>query len=106
MDKPVKMKLKKGDDVVVIAGKDKGKQGKILKVDREKSRVIIQGVNMVKKAMKKRKQNDRGGIVDIEAPLHISNLMIVCKKCGPTRIGYKIEDGKKKRVCRKCGEAL
>jgi len=102
----VKFKLRKDDLVEVIAGKDKGKQGKIIKIDVDKARAIVGGVNMVKKAMKKRKQNDRGGIVDIEAPLHISNLMIVCKKCGPTRIGYKIEDGKKKRVCRKCGEAL
>jgi large subunit ribosomal protein L24 len=61
---------------------------------------------MVKKAMKKRKQNDRGGIVEIEAALALSNVMIVCRKCGPTRIGYKIADGKKSRVCRKCGEAL
>jgi len=102
----VKFKLRKDDLVEVIAGKDKGKQGKIIKIDVDKARAIVGGVNMVKKAMKKRKQNDRGGIVDIEAPLAISNLMIVCKKCGPTRIGYKIEDGKKKRVCRKCGEAL
>lgn len=102
----VKFKLRKDDLVEVIAGKDKGKQGKIIKIDVDKARAIVGGVNMVKKAMKKRKQNDRGGIVDIEAPLHISDLMIVCKKCGPTRIGYKIEDGKKKRVCRKCGEAL
>ena len=102
----IKFKLRKDDLVQVIAGKDKGKQGKIIKIDVDKARAIVGGVNMVKKAMKKRKQNDRGGIVDIEAPLAISNLMIVCKKCGPTRIGYKIEDGKKKRVCRKCGEAL
>ncbi len=102
----IKFKLRKDDLVEVIAGKDKGKQGKIVKIDREKGRAIVAGVNMVKKAMKKRKQTDRGGIVEIEAPLHISNVMIVCKKCGPTRIGYKIEGETKKRVCRKCGEAL
>jgi large subunit ribosomal protein L24 len=102
----VKFKLRKDDLVEVIAGKDKGKQGKIIKIDRAKGRAIVGGVNMVKKAMKKRKQTDRGGIADIEAALAISNVMIVCRKCGPTRIGYKIEDGKKKRVCRKCGEAL
>ena len=56
--------------------------------------------------MKKRKQGDRNGIIEIEAPINLSNLMIVCRKCGPTRIGYKIEDDKKRRVCRKCGEAL
>jgi large subunit ribosomal protein L24 len=103
----VKFKLRKDDLVQVIAGKDKGKKGKIIKIDTVKAKAVVGGVNMVKKAMKKRKQNDRGGIMEIEAALAISNIMIVCKKCGPTRIGYKIEaDGKKKRVCRKCGEAL
>ena len=102
----VKFKLRKDDLVAVIAGKDKGKQGKIIRIVRDKDRALVSGVNMVKKAMKKRKQTDRGGIVEIEAAIHISNLMIVCKKCGPTRIGYKIEAEKKKRVCRKCGEAL
>jgi large subunit ribosomal protein L24 len=102
----IKYKLRKEDLVQVVAGKDKGKQGKILRINREKGRVIVAGANMVKKAMKKRKQTDRGGIVEIEAALHISNVMIVCKKCGPTRLGYKIEGETKKRVCRKCGEVL
>lgn len=102
----VKYKLRKEDLVQVVAGKDKGKQGKVVRIDRNKGRIIVAGVNMVKKAMKKRKQTDRGGIVEIEAALHISNVMIVCKKCGPTRIGYKIEGESRKRVCRKCGEAL
>ncbi|MCX7774773.1 MAG: 50S ribosomal protein L24 [Spirochaetaceae bacterium] len=103
----VKYKLRKEDLVQVIAGKDKGKQGKILKIDREKGRVIIEGINMVKKAMRKRSQTDRGGIVEIEAPIHISNVMIVCRKCNkPVRIGYKVEGDVKKRVCRKCGEVL
>ncbi len=102
-----KYKLRKDDLVQVIAGKDKGKQGKILKIDREKGKVIVAGANMVKKAMKKKNQNDRGGIAEIEAATHISNVMIVCKKCGrPVKIGYKIEGDTKKRVCRKCGEAL
>jgi large subunit ribosomal protein L24 len=102
-----KYKLRKEDLVQVIAGKDKGKQGKILKIDHEKGRVIIAGINMVKKAMKKKAQTDRGGIVEVEAPLHISNVMIICKKCNkPVRIGYKFEGEIKKRVCRKCGEVL
>ena len=101
-----KFKLKKEDNVQVIAGKDKGKTGRILKIMRDKDRILVQGVNIVKKAKKKRKQNDQGGIIEIEAPLHSSNLMIVCKKCGPIKIGYKIEDNKKVRVCRKCGEVL
>jgi len=101
-----KFKLKKEDTVEVIAGKDKGKRGRILKILREKDRVMVEGVNMVKKAKKKRKQQDRGGIIEIEAALHSSNIMIVCKKCGPTRIGYKLEGDKRVRVCKKCGEAL
>jgi len=101
-----KFKLKKEDTVEVIAGKDKGKRGRILKIIRDKDRIVVEGVNLVKKAKKKRKQTDRGGIVEIEAALHSSNLMIVCKKCGPTRIGCKLDGGKKARFCKKCGEAL
>jgi large subunit ribosomal protein L24 len=101
-----KFKIKKDDTVQVIAGKDKGKRGRILKVLRDKDRVVVEGLNIVKKAMKRRNQQDRGGIVEIEAALHSSNVMIVCKKCGPTRIGYKLDGDKKVRVCRKCGEAL
>ena len=101
-----KFKIKKEDTVEVIAGKDKGKRGKVLKINRDRDRVLVQGVNIVKKAMKKRKQQDRGGIAEIEAALHYSNVMIVCKKCGPVRIGSKMDKDKKIRVCRKCGEAL
>ncbi len=104
MDK--KFKIRKDDTVEIIAGKDKGKRGNVVRVIRDKDRVIVGGANLVKKAMKKRSQQDRGGIVEIEAPIHVSNVMIVCKKCGPTRIGYKIDGDKKVRVCRKCGEAL
>ncbi len=101
-----KFKIRKDDTVEIIAGKDKGKRGSVVRVIRDKDRVIVAGANLVKKAMKKRSQQDRGGIVEIEAPINISNVMIVCKKCGPTRIGYKIDGDKKTRVCRKCGEAL
>ena len=101
-----KFKIRKDDTVELIAGKDKGKRGAVVRVIRDKDRVIVAGVHLVKKAMRKKSQQDRGGIVEIEAPIHISNVMIVCKKCGPTRIGYKIDGSKKIRVCRKCGEAL
>jgi large subunit ribosomal protein L24 len=108
-----KFKLKKEDTVEIIAGKDKGKQGRILKILRDKDRVVVEGANIVKKAKKRRNQQDRGGIIEIEAAIHSSNLMIVCKKCGPTRIGYKQggEDARtgkpvKARICKKCGEAL
>ena len=101
-----KFKLRKEDTVQIIAGKDKGKRGRILKILRDKDRIVVEGANLVKKAQKKRKQNDRGGIAEIEAALHSSNVMIVCKKCGPTRIGYKLDGKTKARICKKCGEAL
>ncbi len=103
----VKSKIRKGDTVEVLAGKDKGKRGEVVRVNLKKEAVIVSGVNIVKKAMKKRSQQDQGGIAEVEAPLNISNVGIVCKKCGkPVRIGYKIDGDKKIRVCRKCGETL
>lgn len=101
-----KFKIHKDDTVEVIAGKDKGKRGTIVRVITKKDAVIVSGVNIVKKAMKRRSQQDQGGIVEIEAPLNISNVQLVCKKCGPVKVGYKIDGDKKTRVCRKCGEAL
>ena len=101
-----KFKIRKDDQVEIIAGKDKGKRGNVIRVIRDKDRVIVAGCNIVKKAMKKRNQQDRGGIAEVEAPLHISNVAIVCKKCGPTKIGYKIDGDKKIRFCRKCGDTL
>ena len=101
-----KSKIRKNDTVEVIAGTDKGKRGEVVRVDLKKERVVVSGVNIVKKAMKKRSQQDQGGIAEIEAPLNISNVAIVCKKCGATKIGYKIDGDKKVRVCRKCGDVL
>ncbi|MBI9101269.1 MAG: 50S ribosomal protein L24 [Spirochaetales bacterium] len=100
------MKLKKEDTVQIISGKDKGKTGKVLRIDHDKSKVIVQGLNMVKKAMKPKSQNEKGGIIDVEAALDSSNVMILCKKCGPTRIGIKIDGDIKVRFCKKCGETL
>ncbi|WP_191014294.1 50S ribosomal protein L24 [Treponema zioleckii] len=99
-------KIHKDDTVQVIAGKDKGKRGTVVRVLTKKDAVIVSGINIVKKAMKRRSQQDQGGIADVEAPLNISNVALICKKCGPTRAGYKIDGDKKIRVCRKCGEAL
>ena len=99
-------RVRKNDEIRVIAGKDKGKSGRVLKVDQVSGRVLVEGVNMVKKALRKKKQNDRGGIVEVESPLHVSNVMIVCKKCGPVRTGYKFVAEKKSRVCKKCGEVV
>lgn len=101
-----KFKIRKDDTVEVIAGKDKGKRGTVVSVISKKDAVIVSGVNIVKKAMKKRSQQDQGGIAEIEAPLNISNVAIVCKKCGPVKVGYKMNGDKKVRVCRKCGETL
>ena len=101
-----KYKIHKDDTVQVLAGKDKGKRGTVIRIIPDKDAVIVSGVNIVKKAMKKRSQQDQGGIAEVEAPLNISNVAIVCKKCGPTRIGYKKDGDKKTRVWRKCGEAL
>lgn len=102
----MKTKLKKGDQVQIIAGKDKGKKGRVLRIDRMTERVIVEGLNMVKKTQRPKSQNDKGGIIEIEAALAASNLMMICKKCGPTRIGIKVDGDNKSRVCRKCGEAL
>ena len=101
-----KSKIRKDDTVQVLAGKDKGKRGTVIRVDTKKETVLVSGVNIVKKAMRKKSQQDQGGIAEIEAPLNISNVAIVCKKCGPTKIGYKIDGDKKIRVCRKCGDVL
>lgn len=102
----VKVKLKKGDNVRIIAGKDKGKEGRILKINRKDGRVIVEGLNMVKKTMRAQREGEKGSIAEIEAPLQISNVMILCKKCGPTRIGIQVTEDAKNRVCKKCGEKL
>lgn len=101
-----KNRIKRDDQVKVIAGKDKGKVGRVLRVDRDRDRVLVEGVNLAKKAMRKKRQEDRGGIMDIEMPIHISNVMLVTKDGQPTRVGVKVEDGTKTRIARKSGEAI
>jgi large subunit ribosomal protein L24 len=104
-----RINLRKNDVVQVIAGKDAGKQGKVLKVIREKGRVIVQGVGFTKKHTRPNPQrNIKGGIAEREAPIHASNVMIVCGECGKrTRIGHKIlGDGRKVRACRRCEGVL
>lgn len=102
------MRLKKNDTVKIIAGKDKGVTGKIIKVDPENERVYVQGANMVSKAMRKRNQQDQGGIAKIEAPVHVSNVALVINKSGDTsKVGYKIDaNGKKVRYAKKTGEVV
>ena len=101
-----KFKIKKGDQVVVVTGRDKGKKGEVLEVLRSKSRVRVQGVNLVKRH-RRATQNDAGGIISMEAPLHISNVAHVDPESGvATRVGFELKDGKKVRVAKRSGKAL
>ena len=101
------MHVKKGDKVMVISGKDKGKQGVILEAFPKKDRVLVEGVNIVKKHSKPSQINPQGGIINKEAPIHVSNVMPLDPKTGePSRVGYKVEDVKKVRVAKKSGEIL
>ena len=103
-----KVHVKKGDNVMIISGKDKGKKGKVLEVSPSEGKVIVEGRNMVTKHVKPRKMGQQGGIVKAEGAMYASKVMIVCPKCGkPTRIGHTVfGDGSKARVCRHCGETL
>lgn len=105
------MRIKKGDKVVVLGGKDRGKVGSVQKVMPKKKQAIVEGANLLKKHIKPSQKHPKGGIVTFPAPIHLSNLMVVCPKCEkPTRVGYKFKDrkGKKKkeRTCRRCGASL
>ncbi len=102
-----KFKIKTGDEVIVIAGKDKGIKGKVLKVIKSKDRVLVEHVNMIKKHVKPSTENPQGGIEEREAPIHISNVALVDPKTGkPTRVGYEIKNGKKVRVSKKSKEVI
>ncbi len=103
-----KMNVKKGDKVRVIAGKDKGKEGEILRVVTSSERVVVEKVNMIKKAQRPTQANPQGGILTVEGPIHVSNVMLVCPSCNqPTRVNrVKDEQGKKVRVCKKCGKTF
>lgn len=101
------MKIKTGDQVIVLSGKDKGKTGKVLRADPKGQKVIVEGVNVATKHQRPRKQGEEGGIIKVETPIYASKLQVVCPKCGKaTRVGHKIENGKKSRVCKKCGANL
>ena len=101
------MNVKKGDTVVVLSGKDKGKQGKVQGTVPSEAKVVVEGVNMVTCHTKPRRQGEEGGIVRREAALYASKVQVVCPKCGKgTRVAHKIEDGKKIRVCKHCGAEL
>ena len=100
--------VRSGDTVVVLSGKDKGKQGKVLQVSPKEGKVIVEGLNVVTKHVKPRRQGEQGGIVEAEAAMYASKVQLVCPKCSkPTRIAHKIlEDGSKVRVCKSCEEEI
>jgi large subunit ribosomal protein L24 len=100
-------KLKVNDEVVVLAGKDKDKKGKVKSINFKKNTVIVDGVNLVKKAAKPTQENPNGGFVDLEKALHISNVAVVSPKTGKaTRVGFEVKDGKKVRIAKACGSTL
>ncbi len=101
------MKIKTNDTVVVLSGKDKGKQGKVISADPEGRKVIVEGVNVAKRHQKARRQDEQSGIIKKETPIYVSKVMLVCPKCGkPTRVGHKMDGDKKVRACKKCGAAI
>lgn len=100
------MKIKKGDKIQVISGKDLGKQGEVTRVLNDRDKVIVDGVNVAKRHQRATRATMQGGIIDKDMPIHVSNVAIVCSSCGPTRIGYRFEGTDKVRVCRKCGKDL
>jgi large subunit ribosomal protein L24 len=101
------MKLKKGDRVRMLSGKDRGKEGVIMRAIPERDKVIVEGVNIAKKHQRAQRATMQAGIIDKDMPVHVSSVAIVCGSCGPTRIGYEVDDqGRKVRRCRKCGGEL
>ncbi len=101
------MKIKKGDKVRVIAGKDKGKEGEVTRALPKLHRVVVKNVNVAKKSMRPTQQNPQGGIVSIDAPIQVSNVMLVCPSCSqPTRVGKREENGKRVRFCKKCNATI
>ena len=101
------MKIKTDDKVIVLSGKDKGKQGEVLVAEPKAGKVTVKGVNVATKHQKPQKQGQEGGIIKVETPIYASKVQLVCPKCGKgTRVAHKISDGKKVRVCKKCGAEI
>jgi len=101
------MRLKKGDNVLIIAGKDRGRKGKVLEVFPKESRIIVEGMNIHKKHTKPKRQGQKGEIIEVPASFDASNAKIVCTKCTkPVRVGYRVTTEKKYRICKKCGEEI
>ncbi|MFZ8806323.1 MAG: 50S ribosomal protein L24 [Minisyncoccia bacterium] len=100
-------KIKKGDTVLVVKGKDKGKKGKVIKVIPKEARIIVEGVNLVKKHLKPKRIGEKGKIVEIPAPLSWANVRLICPSCSkPTKVGFRFEGEKKVRYCKKCNKSL
>lgn len=101
------MRIKKGDTVLIIAGKDKGRKGKIIQSLPQESRILVEGLNLRKKNVKPKRTGEKGQIIQMPAPLNISNAMLICPKCSrAARVGYKIEGKTKYRYCKKCGKEI
>ena len=99
------MKIKKGDTVLIISGKDRGKRNKVLQVFPKEERILVEGVNLRKKHIRPKRAGEKGQVAEMPTPLHISNAKLICSKCGkPTRIGDKTVEKKKYRICKKCGQ--
>ena len=97
------MRIKKGDQIQVIAGKSKGKKGKVTRVLPASGKIVAEKINVVKKHMKPKREGEKGQIVEVDAPFDVSNAMLVCPECGKmTRVGYSVKNGNKSRVCKKC----
>ena len=103
-----KLHVKKGDTVVILSGKDRGKKGKVLGVSPKEQKVIVEGCNIVSKHVKPRRMGQAGGIIKAEAAMYSSKVQLVCPKCNkPTRVGHRfLQDGTKERQCKKCGESI
>ena len=101
------MEIRKDDKVIVLSGKDKGKEGKVLTAMPKEGKLIVEGVNVASKHQKPRKQGEEGGIIKMPTPIYACKVMVVCPKCGkPTRVAHKLENGKSVRICKKCGANL
>lgn len=99
------MKIKKSDIVLIISGKDKGKKGKVLKVLPKEEKIIVEGINLRKKHIRPKRSGEKGQVIEVPSPLHVSNVKLICPKCGKAvRIGYRITNKKKFRICKKCGQ--
>jgi large subunit ribosomal protein L24 len=101
------MKIKTNDKVKIVAGKDRGKEGKVIQVFPSANKIVVEGLNVMKKHLRPRKHGEKGQVIELAAPFSAANALVICEKCGkPTRVGYGLDGDKKKRICRKCKEFI